>query len=131
MSLAYAPRGLIGVLTPQANTTVEPEFWIMLPPGVAAINARMVSPKEALEARLVDYLANLDAAIAQERVTPFTGRPWERLLEPVSAEETRRAAEELLHWAEARDDETGRTHAIRARDYLEHGQWITKKEAGA
>ena len=51
MTLAYAPRGLIGVLTPQANTTVEPEFWIMLPPGVAAINARMVSPKEALEAR--------------------------------------------------------------------------------
>jgi predicted nucleotidyltransferase len=73
----------------------------------------------------------LDAAIAQERATPFTGQPWERLLEPVSAEETRRAAEELLRWAEARDDETRRTHAVRARHYLEHGQWITKKEAGA
>ena len=24
--LEYAPRGLIGALTPQANTTVEPEF---------------------------------------------------------------------------------------------------------
>ena len=71
MSLAYAPRGLIGVLTPQANTTVEPEFWIMLPPGVAAINARMVSPKEALEARLADYLENLDAAIAQFANAPL------------------------------------------------------------
>ena len=71
MSLAYAPRGLIGVLTPQANTTVEPEFWIMLPQGVAAINARMVSPKEALEARLTDYLENLDAAIAQFANAPL------------------------------------------------------------
>lgn len=71
MSLAYAPRGLIGVLTPQANTTVEPEFWIMLPPGVAAINARMMSSKEALEARLVDYLENLDATIAQFANAPL------------------------------------------------------------
>ena len=71
MLLAYAPRGLIGVLTPQANTTVEPEFWIMLPPGVAAINARMVSPKEALEARLADYLENLDTAIAQFANAPL------------------------------------------------------------
>jgi maleate isomerase len=71
VSLAYAPRGLIGVLTPQANTTVEPEFWIMLPPGVAMINARMVSPKEQLEARLADYLENLDAAIAQFANAPL------------------------------------------------------------
>ena len=71
MSLAYAPRGLIGVLTPQANTTVEPEFCIMLPPGVAMINARMVSPKDELEARLADYLENLDAAIAQFANAPL------------------------------------------------------------
>ncbi len=45
MAVEYAPKGLIGVLTPQANTTVEPEFWIMLPPGVAMINARMTSDK--------------------------------------------------------------------------------------
>jgi maleate cis-trans isomerase len=43
MTVEYAPHGLIGVLTPQANTTVEPEFWIMLPPGIALINARMMS----------------------------------------------------------------------------------------
>ena len=71
MSLAYAPRGLIGVLTPQANTTVEPEFWIMLPPGVAMINARMLSPQASLEARLADYLENIDATIAQFANAPL------------------------------------------------------------
>ena len=30
MSLAYARKGLLGVLTPQANTTVEPEFSVLL-----------------------------------------------------------------------------------------------------
>jgi maleate cis-trans isomerase len=59
------------VLTPQANTTVEPEFSIMLPPGVAMINARMLSPQDSLEARLADYLENLDATIAQFANAPL------------------------------------------------------------
>ena len=63
MAVEYAPQGLIGVLTPQANTTVEPEFWIMLPPGVALINARMTSDKSSLEARLVDYFDQMDRAV--------------------------------------------------------------------
>src|SRR5215471_3156873 len=71
MHVEYASRGLIGVLTPQANTTVEPEFWIMLPPGVAAINARMFSPHAALEARLVDYLDHLDETIVQFANAPL------------------------------------------------------------
>ena len=29
MSLEYASRGLVGMLTPQANTTVEPEFNLL------------------------------------------------------------------------------------------------------
>ena len=45
MSLEYAPRGLVGMLTPQANTTVEPEFNLLWPPGVAMINARLISDK--------------------------------------------------------------------------------------
>jgi predicted nucleotidyltransferase len=68
----------------------------------------------------------LDAAIAQERVKPFTGRPWRELLEPVTESEARTAAEELLRWAEAKDEDV---HAARARHYLEHGDWITKEEA--
>jgi maleate isomerase len=65
MSVEYAPRGLIGVLTPQANTTVEPEFSILLPPGVGAINARLVSGKPTMEERLVEYFDRLEAAIGQ------------------------------------------------------------------
>ena len=71
MAVEYAPKGLIGVLTPQANTTVEPEFWIMLPPGVAMINARMTSDKSSLEARLVDYFDQMDRAVEQFANAPI------------------------------------------------------------
>jgi hypothetical protein len=64
----------------------------------------------------------LDAALAQR----FAAPGWGELLQPVSEAETRRAAEELLGWAEARDEHV---HAARARHYLEHGEWITKEEA--
>ena len=71
----------------------------------------------------------LDAAIAQERARPLRGRPWHELLEPVTEAETRRAAEEMVRWAEERDDELARPHGVRARHYLEHGTWMTKQEA--
>ncbi len=71
----------------------------------------------------------LDAAIAQEHAQPLAGRPWGELLDSVSEDETRRAAEDLLRWGEERGDEAGRLHAARARHYLEHREWITKKEA--
>ena len=70
MTVEYAPHGLIGVLTPQANTTVEPEFWVMLPPGVALINARMMSDKDTLEGRLLDYFEQLDTAVRQFHNAP-------------------------------------------------------------
>jgi maleate isomerase len=66
----YARKGLIGVLTPQANTTVEPEFSILLPPGYAFLTARMVSDKPTLEGRLGDYFAAMDRSVAQ-----FAGAP--------------------------------------------------------
>jgi predicted nucleotidyltransferase len=72
----------------------------------------------------------LDAAIAQERSRPLRGRPWRELLEPVTEAETRSAAEELVRWAEEQGGELARPHALRARHYLEHGEWITKDEAG-
>jgi predicted nucleotidyltransferase len=71
----------------------------------------------------------LDAAIAQARSRPLRGRPWRDLLEPVTEAETRRAAEEMLRWADERDDELARPHGVRARHYLEHGDWVTKQEA--
>ncbi len=73
----------------------------------------------------------LDAAIAQDRSQPFTGRPWLELLEPVSEAETRQAAQESLAWSarQPADDEFARLNAVRASRYLEHGDWITKEEA--
>jgi maleate isomerase len=65
MSLEYAPRGLVGMLTPQANTTVEPEFNLLWPPGVAMINARLMSDKPSISARLVDYVANYADSLRQ------------------------------------------------------------------
>ena len=61
----YAPRGLLGVLTPQANTTVEPEFSLLLPPGMAMLNARMTSGKATIIERLLDYLAALETHARQ------------------------------------------------------------------
>lgn len=65
MSLEYARKGLIGLLTPQANTTVEPEYNILLPAGYAAINGRLMSGKKTIEERLVDYFDTLESACAQ------------------------------------------------------------------
>jgi maleate isomerase len=71
MKVEYAPRGLVGVLTPQANTTVEPEFAILWPRGIASINARMMSAEASLEARLVDYFDHLDSALLQFHNAPL------------------------------------------------------------
>lgn len=65
MSLEYARRGLVGMLTPQANTTVEPEFNLLWPAGVVMINARLMSDKSSISARLVDYFDNYGAALRQ------------------------------------------------------------------
>ena len=61
----YAPYGQIGVLTPQANSTVEPEFWAMAPPGLNLICARLTSVSPTLNARLVDYLEGCPTAVEQ------------------------------------------------------------------
>ena len=71
MSVAYAPKGLLGVLTPQANTTVEPEFAILMPKGMAIVNARLTSPKPTIEERLVDYFATMETALGQFANAPI------------------------------------------------------------
>jgi maleate isomerase len=65
MTVEYAPRGLYGVLTPQANTTVEPELAVLTPVGYAWINGRLTSGQATIEQRLVDYYDTLEASLAQ------------------------------------------------------------------
>lgn len=72
MSLHYAPRGLVGLLTPQANTTVEPEFAMLMPPGHTHIAARMVSHADDMDVRLVEYLQNAGQTVAQFANAPIT-----------------------------------------------------------
>ena len=72
MSVQYAPRGLIGVLTPQANTTVEPEVGITIPAGFATLTARMTSSRPTVEARLIDYYETLDRTLEQFANAPLT-----------------------------------------------------------
>ena len=72
MSIEYAPRGFVGVLTPQSNTTVEPEFGILLPKGMGLLAARLVSTKPEMESRLNDYFDNLNLATAQFAEAPLS-----------------------------------------------------------
>jgi maleate isomerase len=72
MTLEYSPLGLIGTLTPQANTTVEPEFSVLCPPGYAFINARLTSRKNTIEARLVDYWHTIDRTLDQFANAPVS-----------------------------------------------------------
>ena len=63
--LEYGRAGLMGVLTPQANTTVEPELWTLLPPGWSMLNARLTSDKGTIAERLVDYTARFRDTAAE------------------------------------------------------------------
>ena len=72
MTVEYGPNGLWGVLTPQANTTVEPEMWALLPPGQSLINARLVSDCGTIEDRLVDYTTRFGETAARFANVPVT-----------------------------------------------------------
>jgi maleate cis-trans isomerase len=71
VSIEYAPRGFIGMLTPQANTAVEPECAILLPRGVGLLAGRLVSRSATIEERLVDYVDTLDTSVAQFGAAPL------------------------------------------------------------
>jgi maleate isomerase len=61
----YGTRGRFGLLTPQANPTVEPEFRRLAPPDTELYVARLASRSEDPRARLVEYLENLPATLEQ------------------------------------------------------------------
>jgi maleate isomerase len=72
MSLEYAPRGLVGMLTPQANTTVEPELNLLWPPGITMLSARLISDGETLASRLMDYFEQYEISLRQFGDAPIS-----------------------------------------------------------
>ena len=72
MSMEYAPLGLIGLLTPQANTTVEPEAWALLPTGYSLINGRLISQTSSMNQRLLDYFDQLETSMLQFGNAPLS-----------------------------------------------------------
>ena len=82
MAVEYARRGLVGTLTPQANTTVEPEFAVLWLPGIAMVNARMVSTAltdafRALRARRVALVSPYPAGLAAASVRYWTAQGFD------------------------------------------------------
>ena len=63
MSLDYASRGLVGILTPQANITVEAELVLLLPPDVASVVSRLTCFDDDSRSRLLGYFHNVAAAV--------------------------------------------------------------------
>jgi maleate isomerase len=61
----YGPRGRFGLLVPQANPTVEPEFRRLMPEGTECYVARLTSRSEDPRTRLVEYLERLPGTLAQ------------------------------------------------------------------
>lgn len=67
----------------------------------------------------------VDAALAQDRAPG-----WGEWFERIPPERVRAAVGESLEWSQRRPgDEFARVNAIRARHYIEHGEWISKEEA--
>ena len=74
----------------------------------------------------------LDAAVAEEQAIPLLlGRPWSEFFTPISSDQLRAALLESIAWSESRpaDNQFARVNAIRARHYLDHGEWISKEDA--
>ena len=63
MNADYSARGLVGILPPQANTTVEAELGVLLEPGIGTIVSRLTCFEADSRARLVGYFQNVGAAL--------------------------------------------------------------------
>lgn len=68
--LDLGARGVVVVLTPAENPTVEPEFSVLAPPDVNLLAARMHSPASDMATRLKAYEARLEDWLA-----PFGDAP--------------------------------------------------------
>ena len=59
----YGRLARIGVLTPQANPTVEPELQLLFPAGVSMLTSRCTSTGEPRQ-RFLDYFRNMERSLA-------------------------------------------------------------------
>jgi maleate isomerase len=73
MTAEYGCAGLVGVLPPQANTTVEAELGVLLAPDVAMMVSRLVCQEEQSMSRLLGYFRNIERSLhAFDTATPDT-----------------------------------------------------------
>src|SRR5689334_793821 len=63
MSMEYGAGGLVAILTPQANTTVEAELGVLLEPDVATIVSRLTCYEQDSRTRLMGYFRSVAAAL--------------------------------------------------------------------
>lgn len=59
----YGAAGLVGVLPPQANVTVEAELGVLLGPDIATIVSRLVCHEGEVKARLLGYFRNVELSL--------------------------------------------------------------------
>ena len=63
MSADYGARARVGVATPQANPTVEPELRALLPADIGVYATRLVHPAPRVEERLAWYIRHMPEAV--------------------------------------------------------------------
>lgn len=61
--MEYSAAGLVGILTPQANTTVEAELGVLVGPDVGLAVSRLTCHDDDSRKRLVGYFHNVSAAL--------------------------------------------------------------------
>jgi maleate isomerase len=59
----YGAVTTIGIAVPQANPTVEPEFWTLVPHDVAVLTTRLSGSRVDSKQRLIDYIDNFQGSL--------------------------------------------------------------------